>query len=341
MNINFLKWRKFPQMLGLICGSLVITLPIIGQKASAQQRVSALNPCPGIYYEEPYNNRMVSPQNCPPNAFSLRQLNQGFIPSYPPTSQTPTPEQTRLGVGGEDPRMDTGQQIDSQTPRSIQPTRQPTSPPTTQPTLPPTTQPTLPPTTQPTFPPTTQPTFPPTTQPTSPPTTQPTFPPTTQPTSPPTGTQRPTPRQRQTPRTGGENRTMGTDQQIQGQLPDEQTPTQTTPAPSQRQNPATRIALENGKVNIRLFNDTGGRVNYQVIGDTRPRALENQSGVVLQDLSAPVTVTLYRQDRGLLRAIPQPSRERGTLDVTLQGTTDKQEDTRALRIQRTGAVFLN
>jgi hypothetical protein len=325
MNINFLKWHKFPQMLGFICGSLIITLPIIGQKASAQQRVSALNPCPGIYYEEPYNNLMVTPQNCPPNAFSLRQLNQGFIPSYPPTSQTPTPEQTRLGVGGEDPRMDTGQQMDGQTPRSIQPTTQPTFPPTTQPTVPPTTQPTFPPTTQPTFPPTTQPTFPPTTQPTSPP----------------TGTQRPTPRQRQTPRTGGEDRTMGTDQQIQGQLPDEQTPTQTIPAPSQRQLPATRIALEDGRVNVRLFNDTGARVNYQVIGDTRPRALENQSGVVLQDLSAPVTVTLYRQDRGLLRAIPQPSSERGTLDVTLQGTTDKQEDTRALRIQKTGAVFLN
>lgn len=53
---------------GVICGASIA----VSESASAQtmRDYSALNPCPSIYYEAPFNTRTPSPAICPPNAYS-------------------------------------------------------------------------------------------------------------------------------------------------------------------------------------------------------------------------------------------------------------------------------
>ncbi|MDZ8106877.1 MAG: hypothetical protein RM338_14830 [Nostoc sp. DedQUE12a] len=94
---NYPIFRKSAEVLGAICGGLLITLPAIPQ-AVAQQSTPRVNPCPSIFYEEPHNSRVVVPQGCPPNALTQRLAAQGLVP----VPATPSTEQARLGVGGEE-----------------------------------------------------------------------------------------------------------------------------------------------------------------------------------------------------------------------------------------------
>jgi hypothetical protein len=57
-----------------ICGGLIIGLPAIPLAVKAQftSTLDKVNPCPGIYYVEPFNSTRVAPQGCPPNAASQR-----------------------------------------------------------------------------------------------------------------------------------------------------------------------------------------------------------------------------------------------------------------------------
>ncbi|MDZ8056069.1 MAG: hypothetical protein RMX68_021725 [Aulosira sp. ZfuVER01] len=126
----------------------------------------------------------------------------------------------------------------------------------------------------------------------------------------------------------------------------QQVPTQqdsvTEPSLQQQgQSPVATVALANGNVSVRLVNDTGANVTYQVIGDTDERSLSGKSDVVLQGLRAPVTVTFQREDGGLLSVTPQPSSETGLLEVRLKETTNVSQDKKAMRIQSNGSVYLN
>ncbi|BAY44369.1 hypothetical protein SAMD00079811_19670 [Scytonema sp. HK-05] len=115
----------------------------------------------------------------------------------------------------------------------------------------------------------------------------------------------------------------------------------TPPAPEQRQAPSSIIALRDGRVTVRLVNDTAAPITYQAIGDTAPRTLPGKSEVLLQRLATPTTVTFQRQDNGLLMVRTQPSSQAGVLEVRLDETTDLQMDTKAMSIQQNGQVFLN
>lgn len=115
----------------------------------------------------------------------------------------------------------------------------------------------------------------------------------------------------------------------------------TSPAPEQQQAPSSRIALRDGRVNVRLVNETGAPITYQAVGDTAPRTLQGKSEVLLQGLSAPTTVTFQRQDNGLLMVTTQPSSQSGVLEVRLDATTNLQMDRKAMTIQENGNVFLN
>ena len=108
-----------------------------------------------------------------------------------------------------------------------------------------------------------------------------------------------------------------------------------------RQAPNATIALTNGTVNVRLVNDTAANVTFQVIGDTAPRSLPGKSGVTLQGLRAPVTVTFEREDGGQLIVSPQASSEPGSLEVTFNEATNAAQGRSAMRIERNGSVFLN
>jgi hypothetical protein len=113
------------------------------------------------------------------------------------------------------------------------------------------------------------------------------------------------------------------------------------PLPEQQQPPSAKIALANGRVDIRLVNDTGAEVTYQVVGDTPARSLEGKSNTMLRDLNAPVTMTFFREDGGLLQVTPQPSEKTGMMVVKLNETTNLEEDTKTVQIQEDGKVFLN
>lgn len=121
----------------------------------------------------------------------------------------------------------------------------------------------------------------------------------------------------------------------------QQVPSQSNSVTSPSQSPVATIALlENGNVNIRLVNDTGANITYQVVGDTDERSLGGQSDVILQGLRAPITVTFQRADGGLISVNAQAS-ETGLLEVRLDETTDVAQDVKAMRIQSNGSVFVN
>ncbi|MEH2244841.1 hypothetical protein [Nostoc sp.] len=107
------------------------------------------------------------------------------------------------------------------------------------------------------------------------------------------------------------------------------------------QTPSATITLANGKLNIKLINETAANVTFQVIGDTAPRSLAGKSDVTLQALSAPITVTFEREDHGQLIVTPQASSEPGSLEVTFKEATEAAQGRSTMRIERNGSVFLN
>jgi hypothetical protein len=234
MNMKSQNFRKSAQLLGAIFGALLISAPAIAQVVT-QESTPKINPCPRIFYEEPHNTRVVVPQGCPPNELTQRLAAQGLLP----VPSTPSPEQTRLGVGGETPA---GARLSGDQSQQSSP--------------------------------------------------------------------------------GG----VSNDQQRSLQP---------------RQTPSATIALANGKVNVRLVNDTAADITYQVIGDTAPRSLAGKSDVTLQALDVPVTVTFERQDSGQLIVTPQASSEPGSLEVRFNEATNAAQGRSAMRIERNGSVFLN
>ncbi len=96
----------------------------------------------------------------------------------------------------------------------------------------------------------------------------------------------------------------------------------------------------NGTVDVTLRNNTNAIVSYEALGHTQRRFLPGGEGVVLQNLPTPVTITMVRQDQGLLKVIPASPQE-GMLEVSLQEETTLDDNQGALRIQDDGKVFLN
>ncbi|WP_427162739.1 hypothetical protein ACQFX9_15095 [Aliinostoc sp. HNIBRCY26] len=261
------------KLFGAICGGMLMSISLVPQSASAQQSIPKVNPCPSIFYEEPHNNRVIVPQGCPPNALTRRLEAQGLLPPVTsPTTQSSYPQ----GVGGEAPQARTPglnpcPRIYYEEPfnsRNVVPQGCPPNALTQQ-----------------------------------------------------LQSQGITPEQAAIPR------------------PDVSV-TQ-PPLPSQQQQPSARLALVNNQVNVRLINETGAEVTYEVIGDTPPRSLQGKSDVMLQGLNAPVTVTLYRNDGGLLQVTPQPTSTPGMLEVRLGATTNFGQDKNTVRIQENGSVYLN
>lgn len=77
-NIHPIKIKQ-AGLLGIMGGSLLAGFSVFAPQASAQ-----INPCPGIYYEEPYNLYVASPEGCPPNARTeMLQAQPGQDGNYP------------------------------------------------------------------------------------------------------------------------------------------------------------------------------------------------------------------------------------------------------------------
>jgi len=112
------------------------------------------------------------------------------------------------------------------------------------------------------------------------------------------------------------------------------------PFPESRQGAIATVAPTAGKIDVKLKNDTNAGISYQAIGYTQPRFLAGGQEFVLRGLPTPVTITLVRQDRGLLKVMPMSTSE-GMLSVSLDETTNFDDNQGVLRIQRDGQVFLN
>ncbi|MDY6782735.1 MAG: hypothetical protein SW833_09355 [Cyanobacteriota bacterium] len=90
---------------GTICGSLLVGVPLLPKVASAQS-VRPLNPCPGLFYQEPWNNRISVPDGCPPNGYIQRRgMTNPTRPDRVPaaTTQPPLPEQRNSAVARVEP----------------------------------------------------------------------------------------------------------------------------------------------------------------------------------------------------------------------------------------------
>jgi hypothetical protein len=146
---------------------------------------------------------------------------------------------------------------------------------------------------------------------------------------------------------------------ITAQLPAHALPTNVTPStpgataasqPSRAQGvtpplesqfvPKARIQLNADRTNITLINNTNAVITYQAVGDTQPRILQGGQRIDLRGLRAPVTLTLDRQDAGLLLVTPRASATSpNTLEVSLDTTTNLSADTTTLRVEQTGSVY--
>ena len=119
---------------------------------------------------------------------------------------------------------------------------------------------------------------------------------------------------------------------------------QTTPqtmAPARFPLPSARVEPSEGVVTIKLVNTTNAVISYQVVGDTQPRTLGEQSEIQLKGLKTPVTITYQREDGGLLMVRPQATATPGFLQVSFSATTDLSVDTKSMNVQAEGGVFLN
>ncbi|MGH8002880.1 MAG: hypothetical protein ACREPR_26465 [Brasilonema sp.] len=114
----------------------------------------------------------------------------------------------------------------------------------------------------------------------------------------------------------------------------------TPPLPEQRQTPIALVTPANGKVSVRLKNNTNARINYEALGYTGQRVLSGRTEVVLQNLPLPVTISTVRQDNGFVKVTPTSTKS-GLIELSLdeqRNTSDKQG---VVRIQEDGKVFLN
>lgn len=88
MNFNL---SLFCTSLSLILGS-VASVTAFAATANAAPS-SMLNPCPGIYYEEPHNSLRIVPHGCPPNAATRLRDEQSQLPGIAPaTTQMNSPQ---------------------------------------------------------------------------------------------------------------------------------------------------------------------------------------------------------------------------------------------------------
>lgn len=91
---------------------------------------------------------------------------------------------------------------------------------------------------------------------------------------------------------------------------------------------------------LSLMNDTGAIVTYEVIGDTARRLLMAGESDTLQGIPLPATITVVRQDEGLLDVSAMDTEE-GMLQLSLMPEPDLDSTQGVIRIQEDGQVFVN
>lgn len=113
------------------------------------------------------------------------------------------------------------------------------------------------------------------------------------------------------------------------------------PLPEESSDAISTVMPINGKVSVKLKNNTNTAITYEAIGYTERRNLAGKGEIVLKNLPAPVTITLVRPDNGFIQIAATSVANSGLLEVSLsegQALNDRQS---ALRIQQSGKVLVN
>ncbi len=113
------------------------------------------------------------------------------------------------------------------------------------------------------------------------------------------------------------------------------------PLPAESSNAIATVAPINGKVSVKLKNNTNTAITYEAIEYTQRRTLTAKAEVVLKDLPTPVTLTLVRPDNGFIQIAATSANNSGLLEVSLSEGQTLNEQQSAIRIQQNGRVFVN
>ena len=105
------------------------------------------------------------------------------------------------------------------------------------------------------------------------------------------------------------------------------------------ESPPNMIMSGQDLITLRLINQTGAIIQYQVIGGPY-LTLGETSVVELSELSIPITLTYQRPDGGLILVHPQSISSK-VLEVIFYPTEDFDLDTKSLNISAKGQVSLN
>ena len=108
----------------------------------------------------------------------------------------------------------------------------------------------------------------------------------------------------------------------------------------QGQSPIALVTPTNGKVSVRLKNNTNARISYQAIGYTGQRTLSARQEVVLQNLPLPVSLSTIRQDNGFVKVTPTSTKP-GMIELSLSEQRNANDYQGVVRIREDGKVFLN
>lgn len=113
------------------------------------------------------------------------------------------------------------------------------------------------------------------------------------------------------------------------------------PLPETRSNAVATIVPKDGTVDVKLNNTTNAVISYQAIGHTEPQFLAGRSEEVLLNLPLPVTITLVREDAGLIEISPISTSQSEMLEINIDEDTTLDSVQGTIRIQADGQVFFN
>jgi hypothetical protein len=110
------------------------------------------------------------------------------------------------------------------------------------------------------------------------------------------------------------------------------------PQPGPAQEVIATVKPVNGRVDMRLNNTLDIPISYEVLGyTTPPRSLSGGQQVLLRDLRLPATITVIREDDGLIGIMPISSRS-SLLEINLNDEPTIDRIYGVIEIERDGQV---
>ena len=111
------------------------------------------------------------------------------------------------------------------------------------------------------------------------------------------------------------------------------------PMPTDQMRAMGNINVNGDTVNVTLNNDTNANITYQVIGHTNDRLLSGGNEAELLNLPLPITITVQREDSGLIDINKNQVSEDGEVSFSLEEEGNSSASQLTIRIQEDGTIF--